>query len=135
MRLLVLRTATRYLLVLLALYSVFTLVRGHNEPGGGFIGGLLLASGFAVYGIAHGVEPARRALRIDPGWLAGLGLLIALLSGCAALLVGGDFMTTQWLTGPIPGIGKVSTVLIFDVGVYLVVTGTVLHILFSLGEE
>lgn len=135
MRLLVLRTASPWLLVLLTMYSVFTLVRGHNDPGGGFIGGLLLASGFAIHGIARGVEAARHALRVDPGWLAGLGLLIALLSGCVSMLVGGAFLETIWLTGPIPGIGKISTVLIFDIGVYLVVAGTVLRILFSLVEE
>ena len=135
MRSLILQTATRFMLVLLVLFSVFVLLRGHNEPGGGFIGGLLAAAALALYQLAYGVDCARRLLRVDPRTLTGAGLLIAAASGCVALLVGRPFLTGLWLKWPIPGIGNLSTILVFDVGVYLVVIGVTLLILFTLGEE
>jgi multicomponent Na+:H+ antiporter subunit B len=133
---LILQTVTRFLLVLLVLFSIFVLLRGHNEPGGGFIGGLLAAGAIALQQLANGVEAARKTLRVDPRTLIGAGLLVAALSGCAALLAGRPFLTGLWVLGwQVPGIGKLSTVLAFDVGVYLVVIGVTLLILFTLGEE
>ena len=81
------RTAARLLMPLLLLFSVFLLLRGHNEPGGGFVGGLVAAAAFALYGIAFGVQRARQALLVKPMTLLGVGLLIALLSGLPAVLV------------------------------------------------
>lgn len=135
MRSVILQTATRFMLVLLVLFSVFILLRGHNEPGGGFIGGLLAAAALALHGLAYGVEDARRLLRVDPRSLLGAGLLTAVLAGCAALLGGKPFLTGLWFERPIPGIGKVSSILFFDIGVYLVVIGTTLLILLTLGEK
>ena len=66
-------------------FSVFILLRGHNEPGGGFIGGLIAASALAIYGIAFGVPAVRRALRFHPLAIAGAGLLLSSLSGCSRL--------------------------------------------------
>ena len=60
---------------LLLLFSVFLLLRGHNEPGGGFVGGLVAAAAFALYVIAFGVERARQALLVKPLTLLGAGLL------------------------------------------------------------
>ena len=66
MNTLIFRTMAPYLTSLMLLFSVFVLLRGHNEPGGGFIGGLIAASAFAIYGIAFGVPEVRRALRFPP---------------------------------------------------------------------
>jgi len=132
---LILSTATRYLLPLLLLFSIFLLLRGHNEPGGGFAGGLVAAAAFALYAIAHNVADARRVLRIDPRLLVGLGLLTALSSGLIGLLAGYPFMTGLWSTRSLPVLGKVGTPLLFDLGVYLVVIGITLLIIFSLAEE
>lgn len=132
---LVLRTATRYLLPLLLLFSVFVLLRGHNEPGGGFVGGLVAASAFALYALAFGVERARQLLSVSPRRLIGLGLLIAVLSGLVGVLVGDPFMTAQWEERPLPVVGKLGTPLLFDIGVYLTVIGVVLTIIFALAEE
>jgi multicomponent Na+:H+ antiporter subunit B len=131
----ILKTCARFLVVLIAFLSLFVLFRGHNEPGGGFIGGLLMASAFLIYGMAYGPKAARALFRIEPRTLTGVGLAVALLAGCLALLAGRPFLTGLWLDGQIPGIGKLSSVLLFDVGVYLVVTGTALHILLSVAEE
>ena len=78
------RTAARLLMPLLLLFAVFLLLRGHNEPGGGFVGGLVAAAAFALYAIAFGVQRARQALLVNPLTLLGTGLLIALASGLPA---------------------------------------------------
>ena len=135
MKSLILQTASRYLIVLLVIFSVFILLRGHNEPGGGFVGGLLIAGAFALYGLAYEPKAARRLLRLDPRTIIGVGLVTAAGSGLAAVWHGQPFLTGQWLPYPIPFLGKLGTVFFFDLGVYLVVLGTTLLVLFTLEEE
>jgi multicomponent Na+:H+ antiporter subunit B len=122
-------------MVLLVLFSVFILFRGHNEPGGGFVGGLLIAGAFALYALAYKAEAARRLLRFDPRTIIGVGLVTAALSGLASVYRGQPFLTGLWLPYRIPFLGKLGTVFFFDLGVYLVVLGTTLLILFTLEEE
>jgi len=135
MKSLILRTASRYLMVLLVLFSVFILFKGHNEPGGGFVGGLLIAGAFALYALAYKAEAARRLLRFDPRTIIGVGLVTAAVSGLAAMWHGQPFLTGLWLPYRIPFLGKLGTVFFFDLGVYLVVLGTTLLIIFTLEEE
>ena len=125
------RAAARILMPLLLLFSIFLLVRGHNQPGGGFVGGLVASAAFALYSIAYGVERARRALLVEPLTLLGAGLLIALVSGLPAALRGQPFLTAQWMLQPV----VIGTPLVFDVGVFLVVAGVVLMMVFTLAEE
>jgi multicomponent Na+:H+ antiporter subunit B len=134
---LILQTATRFLLPLLLLFSFFLLLRGHNSPGGGFVGGLVSAAAFALYALAFDVATARRLLRIDPRQLIAVGLLVALASGVVAWLARKPFMTGQWGYVTLPGAGPVhlGTPLFFDIGVYLVVVGVTLTIILSLAEE
>jgi len=134
---LILRTTTRFLLPLLLLFSIFLLMRGHNEPGGGFVAGLVAAAAYALYSIAFDVTMARRALWIDPHTLVGIGLLTAAGSATLSLLVDKPFMTGQWSIFVVPGLDKVElgTPVLFDVGVFLVVIGVTLMIIFTLAEE
>ena len=131
----VLRTVSNFLVVLLSVLSVFLLLRGHNEPGGGFIGGLMITAAFMIYALGHGVEATRQLLRIEPMSLVGAGLLLLILSTCVSLFVGDAYLTAQWVKRPLPGIGKVSTVLAFDIGVYLAVFGSVTRIILTIAEE
>ena len=112
---------------LLLLFAVFLLLRGHNEPGGGFVGGLVVASAFVLYTIAYGVSASRRALLLDPSTLLGVGLLVAAGSGMPAVLFGLPFMTAAWAFA-------VGTPLVFDLGVFLAVIGVVLTIVFTLAD-
>jgi multicomponent Na+:H+ antiporter subunit A len=125
------RTAARLLMPLLLVFAVFLLFRGHNQPGGGFVGGLIAAAAFALYGIAFGVQRARQALLVRPLTLLGGGLLIALISGLPAVLRGQPFLTALWTSRPV----AVGTPVFFDIGVFLVVTGVVVMMVFSLAEE
>lgn len=135
MRSIIFASASKYLLPLLLLFSFYVLLRGHNEPGGGFVGGLIAASAYSMYTIANGVSVARTALGFKPSKLIGFGLLFAGGSGLISLFSGLPFMTGIWPDVVIPGIGKLSTPLLFDTGVYLVVLGVVLIIIFSLADE
>ncbi len=131
---LILRTTSRYLMVVLLVFSVFILLRGHDEPGGGFIGGLLTAGGLVIYLLAHGPAAARRLIRFDPRAFIGLGMLCALAAALAGPLAGQPVLAGLWGEHPVPGIGKVSTVLLFDLGVHLVVAGSVFLVLITLAE-
>ena len=136
MRTLIFRTAVPYLASLMILFSIFVLLRGHNEPGGGFIGGLIAASAFAIYGIANGVAPVRRAMHFHPMSIAAAGLLISSISGLVSVFAGLPFMTGLW--GSIYILGekiKISSILFFDIGVYLVVVGAIASIALALEER
>ncbi|WP_173931110.1 Na+/H+ antiporter subunit B [Chelativorans sp. Marseille-P2723] len=136
MQTLIFRTVAPYLTSLMVLFSVFVLLRGHNEPGGGFIGGLIAASAFAIYAIACGVEPVRRALYFHPLAISGSGLMISALSGLISLFFGVPFLTGQWTVIHVLGVPvDISTVLFFDIGVYLVVVGSITSIALGLEER
>lgn len=133
---LILRTAGHFLLPLLLLFSLFLLFRGHNEPGGGFIAGLVAGAAFVLYLFSMDIAAARRVLWIDPRSLMGGGMTLAVLSGVPGIFRGQAFFTAQWWELAVPGLGKtkLSTVLLFDIGVYLVVIGAVLTIMLTLAE-
>jgi multicomponent Na+:H+ antiporter subunit B len=131
----ILQTATRVLMPLLLLFAIFLLLRGHNQPGGGFVGGLVVAASFVLYSIAFGVDAARRALCVRPSTLLGAGLLVALVSGLPGVVAGRAFLTALWTTVVVgPGVVAVGTPLVFDIGVFLAVIGVVLTIVFTLAE-
>ncbi len=135
---LILRTISRFLVGLMLLFSVFLLLRGHNEPGGGFIGGLVAAAGIIVYGIADGPSAVRRILRVDPRAIAMTGLLVAIVAGLIAATAGAPFLTGLWtFIGATPSDKGLAlgTPLLFDIGVYLVVIGGVLGMVVALEEE
>jgi multicomponent Na+:H+ antiporter subunit B len=130
----ILRTGTAFLLPLLLLVSVVILLRGHNEPGGGFVGGLTAATAMLLHMLAFGPEQARRLLPVSPETLIGIGLLLALVSGLPAVFIGWPVFQAIWTDfEPIKGV-KFGTPLIFDVGVYFTVAGVVLLILFSIAD-
>jgi multicomponent Na+:H+ antiporter subunit B len=133
----ILRAATRYLFPMIALFSIFLLLRGHDEPGGGFIGGLLGATCFALYALAYDVPSSRRLLRIEEHQLIGIGLLLAVAAAIIGPLAGQPVFGTIWYEMHIPTLGqvKLGTPLLFDIGVYLLVVGVVLMIVYALAEE
>ncbi len=132
---LILQAAARVLMPLMLLFSFFLVWRGHNFPGGGFVGGLVAASVFVLYALTAGVAESRRALRVDPSALLSAGLGVALLSGLPGVLTGRPFLSGVWIS---VGIGPdrlaLGTPLLFDVGVFLAVVGVVLTIIFKLAE-
>lgn len=136
MNTIIFRTFAPYLTALMVLFSIFILLRGHNDPGGGFIGGLIAASAFAIYGISNGVPPVRRALYFHPITLAGFGVFIAVLAGVPSIIMGVPFLTGLWIYPTIGGVElALSTPLVFDIGVYFAVVGAVTSIALGLEER
>lgn len=127
-----LRLAAKYLKPLLVILSLIVLYRGHNIPGGGFIGGLLAATGYIIYMMAYGAKPTVEKMWIKPFGLMALGLLLAVMSGFIGSALGDPFMTGQWIS--IAGI-KLGTPTLFDVGVYFTVIATMLVIMIAIFEN
>lgn len=115
--------APLYWVILAASFAV--LLRGHNEPGGGFIGGLLAVTASVLWAVAHGPEAATRRLPLrSPVRLAALGVLLGAASGLPAWMLGKGYLTHLWASVPLGFAAlPVSTVLVFDLGVYLCVWG------------
>ncbi|GAA3064230.1 Na+/H+ antiporter subunit B [Rhizobium viscosum] len=136
MNTLIFRTVAPFITALMLLFSLFILLRGHNEPGGGFIGGLIAASALAIYGIAFGVEAVRRAIRFHPLAIAGFGLLLSCLAGLISIVFAVPFMTGLWVYPVLAGVEvPLSSVMLFDLGVYFVVLGAVASIALALEER
>ncbi|HVR29053.1 MAG TPA: Na+/H+ antiporter subunit B [Thermoanaerobaculia bacterium] len=134
---LILRTTTRFVHPLLVLFSLFLLWRGHHEPGGGFVAGLVAATAATLFALAYGPAEAARSLWVEPQTLLGAGLFAAAASGMWPLVRGEPYLTARWLEVNVPGLGALDlgTPLLFDVGVYLVVLGAVARIVLALVEE
>lgn len=134
MKSLILLTAGRLLLPLALLFSLVLLWRGHNEPGGGFVGGLVAAAGFIVHALPRGRDALLGVLRWPPISIAATGLLLALVSGVPALLDLKPFLTHQWKVWD-NGFA-LGSALLFDIGVYLAVLGSVCAFVgYHLGDE
>lgn len=122
---------------IMLLLSVLLLLHGHNEPGGGFVGGLLAATAFTLHALAQNVASARRAVKIHPESMIAVGLGTALVSGLPGIWNRAPFLTGEWFSFVLPPFGNVTvgTPLVFDLGVYLVVAGVVLCITFAMLER
>ena len=131
-----LNTARRYVGPLLLILSLVLLYRGHNLPGGGFIGGLMAASSIILSAYAHGWAEVEKRLPIDPLVLMASGLSIAMLSGLPGIFLGDVYMKGLWLPPFkvfILGKVKLGTPFLFDVGVYLAVIGFAVKCALALG--
>lgn len=135
MRTVILETTVRLLMPLFFLFSVFLLFRGHNLPGGGFIGGLLAAISLFLHSVVFGVDATLKRYHLNARKLIASGLLLALISVLISLIMGLTLFTGVWSTFQLPLIGKLGTPMMFDIGVYLVVVGVVLNITFVLTEN
>ncbi len=132
-----LATGTRTMIPTLVLFSVYLLVVGHDVPGGGFAGGLIAASALLLLYLAFGIRGLRRVLPTDPEQIMGVGLALAILGGLIGLFFEGTFLTYTFASTDVPLIGeiKVSSLLVFDLGVYTLVVGLVATALLRIGSE
>ena len=132
----VLRTAARAVLPLLIVFAFFLFLRGHDQPGGGFVAGLVAAAGVALYAMAYDARTARRLLRVPPRSLMAAGLMVALLAAAFGTW-SAPILTGHWTVLALPGGSdlKVGTPLFFDFGVFLVVLGVASALATALLEE
>lgn len=123
-RAVILDVFVRGLYPLMLLASIWILLRGHNEPGGGFIGGMVAVAATAMLAVARGAEFAQRRMPLGPLRLAAAGVLLSLVSGLPAFATGSAYMTHLWGSLPLGFTDfDVSTVLAFDIGVFAAVWG------------
>lgn len=123
------------MLPMLLLFSVYILLRGHYLPGGGFVGGLVASIAFVLHGFANKIENTLKLLKYHPSVWIPVGLSICFVSAIAPMLLGRPVMTGLWFDTPLPVIGKVGSALFFDIGVFFVVIGVTLTILFTISES
>jgi len=128
--------ATRLLLPLAVMVGLYIFLRGHNQPGGGFIAGLVVSIAILMQYMASGYQFAAQRLRADHHTLIGLGVLVAAATGLGSLLFGAPFMTTafDYFSLPVIGTFELATAMLFDVGVALTVIGAVILALAQLSQ-
>jgi multisubunit Na+/H+ antiporter MnhB subunit len=125
MRNIVLERIVNLFLYVMVGFAIFLLFRGHNRPGGGFIGGIIAAAGFLLYGIVFGSEKVLEKIRVNPRYIIGSGLLIAFLAGIIPMTFGKPPLTAMWT---FPAGIPLGTPLLFDVGVFVLVVGMIVSI-------
>jgi multicomponent Na+:H+ antiporter subunit A len=130
-------TTARLVLHSALILSLYLLVAGHNQPGGGFVGGLVAGAAVALQYVAGGVDDVRALSRVRPWLILGGGLVIAAATSLVPLLTGGPLLASGEadLTLPLVGTLHLSTALAFDAGVYGVVVGVVLMVFEAFGDE
>ncbi len=133
----ILQTAAKVLVFIIMIYSIYILFAGHNNPGGGFIGGLITASALMLLYLAFDVETVREIVPVDFKIVGAVGVMLALLTGFGAVLFGAPFLTQVYRYVTLPLLGKtgLGTAFVFDLGVYLAVIGTTVTIIRSISED
>ncbi|MCL6252317.1 monovalent cation/H+ antiporter subunit A [Altererythrobacter sp. KTW20L] len=128
--------ATRILLPLVLAAGIYIFLRGHNQPGGGFIAALVVAIAFLLQYLASGFDWTDARRRIGEHFLIAFGVLVAMATGLGSLLFGANFLTSAFDYFSLPLIGEfeLATALLFDVGVFAVVFGAVMLALAQLSH-
>ena len=136
MQSIILKKVSKLLLGISLILAVFFLLRGHHKPGGGFIGGILASAGFIFYAMIHGTKAVEKLIRVNTRFVMALGLTLAVTAFFIPVLLGQAPMTGIWVTlSPFPGMeAHLGTPLLFDLGVFFVVLGVILSIIFSIME-
>ena len=137
MKSIIARIAARLLTPVLLVLSVIVLFRGHQLPGGGFIAALLAATGLNYHAIVYDPGKIYRILPAHPAHLMAMGLLFCIMAAAAGFLQGRDMLTGLWVEPDVPLLGRVSlgTPLLFDTGIFFIVTGALVLIFLLLIEE
>ncbi|WP_101643963.1 Na+/H+ antiporter subunit A [Brevibacterium antiquum] len=136
-RSIILEVTARLIFHAVLIFSLYLLFAGHNEPGGGFAGGLVAGLALVVRYLAGGKFELAEAARFTPSGMLGTGMIMAVLTGVGGWIWGDTVFKSVYLEGDVPVLGHLSfgTSTLFDIGVYLIVVGLMLDILRSLGAE
>ncbi|MDQ0091195.1 multicomponent Na+:H+ antiporter subunit B [Paenibacillus anaericanus] len=133
----ILKSVTRVAAVIILTFSIYLFMNGHHHPGGGFIGGLSMASAIVLLYLSFGIEKVRENIRVDFKKLSAIGVLIAIGTGTVSVVFGKPFLTQTFghVDLPIFGDTELASALIFDTGVALAVIGTAVNIILSISED
>ncbi len=132
-----LQVAIRFISLIIFAFSIYLFLAGHNNPGGGFIGGLMTAISLLVLYLAFDMKTIKDVIRLNFTVFIGIGLLFAVGTGIISMLFGYQFLKHFFDTFQLPIFGEVelTTALLFDLGVYLVVVGAALTIILNIAED
>jgi len=127
----------RWLFPVVTVFAIYLFLRGHDQPGGGFVAGITMSIGFVLQYLAGGTRWVEARLRILPVYWIGVGLLLSLLTGLGAWLFGHPFLTSsfQYLELPLVGRIPLASALIFDLGVFVLVVGATVLILIAIAHQ
>jgi multicomponent Na+:H+ antiporter subunit B len=133
----ILHAVTKVVVFIILTLAVYLFLSGHHSPGGGFVGGLVLASAFVLLYLSYDIETIQKGIPFDFKLVAALGAFIAVTSGLGAIVFGAPFLTQafEYFDLPILGQTELATVTIFESGVALAVVGTVVTIMLSISED
>lgn len=133
----ILQTITKLVAFIILTFGVELFLAGHNNPGGGFIGGLVLSSALVLLFLVYDIETVQKGIPVDFKKVAAVGVLFAVGTGLGAVLFGAEFLTQTFKIFDLPIFGdtELPTVLLFEVGVALTVVGTVVTIILSISED
>lgn len=133
----ILRVIVRFVSFLILAFATHLFFAGHNEPGGGFIGGLATAAALVLIALAYDIKTLRAMLPIDYRLVTGAGLLIAALTGAGSFIFGQPFLSHTFTHAHLPLLGdaELATAVLFDLGVYLTVVGVTMTIILTIGED
>jgi multicomponent Na+:H+ antiporter subunit B len=133
----ILKTVAKAGVLIIFTFGIYLFLSGHHTPGGGFIGGLVLASAFVLLFLTHDSETVSEAIPIDFKKLSALGVLLATISGVGPVFFGQPFLSQSfgYFNLPIFGKTELATVMIFEAGIALTVIGVVVNIILSISED
>ncbi|MDQ0207809.1 Na(+)/H(+) antiporter subunit B [Alkalicoccobacillus murimartini] len=133
----ILQTVSKVATFIILTFGVYLFLAGHHEPGGGFIGGLVLASALVLLYLAFDIETVAKGIPINYRLMAGIGVLISVCTGIGALFFGTNYLNQEFAYFDLPIFGEteLTTVTIFEIGVSLAVIGTALTIILSISED
>ncbi|MED3573970.1 Na(+)/H(+) antiporter subunit B [Cytobacillus praedii] len=133
----ILHSVTKVAVFIILTFSIYLFFGGHHNPGGGFIGGLSVASGLVLLYLTFDIETVRRNIPVDFKKVAAIGVLIAIFTGASSLLFDKPFLNQAfgYFNLPIFGKTELATAVLFDVGVALAVIGTAVTIILSISED
>lgn len=133
----ILHTVTKAAVVIILTFSIYLFFGGHHNPGGGFVGGLSIASALVLLFLAFDIETVRENIVIDFKKLAAFGVLLAMLTGIGSFIFKAPFLSHAFgeINLPIFGHTELATAVIFDVGVAFAVIGTAMTIILTISED
>ncbi len=136
-RLLIVDVSVRVIFHTTLIGSLYLLFVGHNQPGGGFVGGLVAGAAIALRFIAGGLDEVRGLSRFKPWTILGTGLMLAALTAVVPVILGDPVMSSALWEVDVPMLGNVKTTsaLLFDTGVYVLVVGLVFMVFEAFGGE
>lgn len=134
---LILRTSSRFVVFIILTLALYLFFAGHNNPGGGFIAGLVLSSAYVLMLMVNDIETVQKSIPLDFKKVAAFGTFLAVGTGFGGIIFGAPFLTQVFghFHLPLFGMVELTTVTIFEAGVTLTVVGVVTTIILSISED